>query len=176
MENSQPQEEGGQLQSDLNNSGNFPVFNEIATSCKLQIGTRVGDIVLAKMYNAKKSIKIISPFLSPVMIDHLCDIYLMGMHNIYLITMASDPHLDHIRIEVLKKLIRRIHAEPELQYKAVLNTTFFKKEKESVFIHEKLYIIDDETAYAGSFNFTRRGCLITLKQGLLLRPLKTCKS
>jgi len=157
MESSQTHEEGEKAPPGIEKSGGLSELKEFATSCKLHIGTRVGDVVRDRILGAEKSIKIVSPFLGRGMVELLCNAYLRGIHDIHLITSVSDSHFDYIEIKVLKKLIHRFYEKSELKYKAILDTIFFKKEKKSRFIHEKLYIIDDEIAFLGSFNFTKAG-------------------
>ena len=165
MENSQPPKEGDDVQPDTKNADGFPIDEKF--SCKLCIGIGVGKTVQEKILCAKKSIRIISPFLGIGMVEHLCNAYLRGINDIHLITSVSGSFFDYIKIDVLKKLIQQI-PEPEPKYKEILDTKFFKKEKGFPFIHGKLYIIDDEIAFAGSFNFTETGMKDNIETRLII--------
>ncbi len=65
---------------------NIMYFNR--TVCDLYIGTGVGKKLMEDIGNANRSIKIVSPFLSPYLIRKLIDLHYQGI-NVQLITTDS---------------------------------------------------------------------------------------
>jgi phosphatidylserine/phosphatidylglycerophosphate/cardiolipin synthase-like enzyme len=110
------------------------------------IGENAGGRMMGKLKEAKKSIKIVSPFLTE---DNILDLVARCVEgiSIYLITTVPEEKKDDI--DVLKSLIHHVNNE----YRVVFNTVFLKGSK----LHGKLYIIDDEMVHTGSYNFTRSG-------------------
>ena len=114
------------------------------------IGVNAGKRMLGRLIDAKKSIKIVSPFLAEDKIEELRNRRLEGLDDIFIITTVPEEISNEEHLAALRKLIHPVRAD---EYRVILNTAFFKENS----LHEKLYIIDDEIVYSGSFNFTNAG-------------------
>jgi phosphatidylserine/phosphatidylglycerophosphate/cardiolipin synthase-like enzyme len=122
------------------------------------IGTCAGGKFYTAMRNAKKSIKILSPFMTESEIAHLWKSYTIGgIKDISVIIVASEDDLGAKQngkaIESLLIPEKNVQGEITGYHLFFEKTVFFKEH----FFHAKLYIVDDETAYMGSFNFTKQG-------------------
>lgn len=120
------------------------------------IGTNAGGRIINSIKRAKKSIKIISPFLSDAGIEELREKTYGKLEDISLITAASADNLE--KPWYVKALKGLIHREISLggggdSYSSNFRSVFFRGD----FVHTKLYIIDGVTAYTGSVNFTGKG-------------------
>ncbi len=78
------------------------------TNCDLYIGTGAGKKLLEEIASAKSSVKIVSPYVSYPLIDHL-----IGLHNagisVKLITCENDSYSD-----ILSKLVHQnVHVAPK---------------------------------------------------------------
>jgi phosphatidylserine/phosphatidylglycerophosphate/cardiolipin synthase-like enzyme len=122
------------------------VINDQNDHFDFYIGDNAGGKMISGINNAKKSIKIVSPYISGY-IPNLITRCVEGV-SIYIITIV--PPVPVNDIDVLKNLI---HQYDNNEYRVVFNTVFFK----GSMLHEKLYIIDDEIVHTGSYNFTRSG-------------------
>jgi phosphatidylserine/phosphatidylglycerophosphate/cardiolipin synthase-like enzyme len=132
-----------------------PYFLREGDSFNFYIGEHAGGKLMSGIQNAKKSIKILSPYLSVSEINELCAKSSGGIEDIAIITSASYDNLKKLwQVDALKKLIGSAKKENgEYEYSAIFKSVFFKAD----FFHAKLYIIDDEIAFAGSINFTYKG-------------------
>jgi phosphatidylserine/phosphatidylglycerophosphate/cardiolipin synthase-like enzyme len=122
----------------------------------LHIHTEIGGIVHKSILEAEKSIKIVSPFLGKTEVDLLRDKKLGGLDGIALVTrIAEDTLHSDEQIEALKKIIiqKKQKNVDGYSYAPVFQSVFF----DGYSLHEKIYLIDDDVAYLGSFNFTRSG-------------------
>jgi phosphatidylserine/phosphatidylglycerophosphate/cardiolipin synthase-like enzyme len=147
----QPHEESG-------GSAGKPYFLKNNLTCDFYIGTNAGGKLTGSIFDAKKSIKIVSPFLGQAEVEKLREKSLGGLDDISVITSVSNANLSS-HIFALKKLIhrRKQNGENGFEYDPIrgCNLVVFRGN----FIHEKLYIIDDEIAYSGSMNFTEKGMI-----------------
>jgi phosphatidylserine/phosphatidylglycerophosphate/cardiolipin synthase-like enzyme len=119
------------------------------------IGNKTGGKLITSISEAKKSIKIASPFVSIKGVEMLREKYLGKMENITIITTATESLSNNTHREGLKKLIHREKTKDsyDYEYSAIFKLVIFKGN----FFHAKFYIIDDEIVYVGSMNFTRKG-------------------
>jgi phosphatidylserine/phosphatidylglycerophosphate/cardiolipin synthase-like enzyme len=119
------------------------------------IGINAGGRIISSIQRAKKSVKIISPFLSDAGIEELREKSYGKIEDISLITAASDENLEKPwYVKALKGLIHRETMEGgRYSYSSNFRTVFFRGD----FVHTKLYIIDGVIAYTGSVNFTGKG-------------------
>ena len=133
-------------------------LDALTCTVNMFIGTCAGGKLYTAMRHAKKSIKILSPFMTESEIAHLWKKDIVGrIKDISVIIAAPEYNLGGKQngkaIESL--LIPEKNADGETTgYRLFFEKTVFLKE--SVF-HAKLYIVDDEIAYMGSFNFTKPG-------------------
>jgi len=139
----------------------IPVFTEENDIFDFYIGKNAGKRLYGKLYDAKKSIKIISPFLTEKMIEELSFKSKENVNEIYLITTVSE-HINKTHLTALKLLYRCIRKN---EFKIFFNTVFFKGD----FLHEKLYIIDDEFVFVGSLNFTNKGVNQNIESVILFK-------
>jgi hypothetical protein len=124
------------------------------------IGKRAGGKILSSIKDAKKSIRIISPFMNKSTIDLLYDKYVKEkLHDISMITCLKDSDLEITKwskedwkIPALDCLISIKKEGDKYNCNPVFNTIFLKGD----YIHEKLFLVDDIT-YTGSINFTGKG-------------------
>jgi phosphatidylserine/phosphatidylglycerophosphate/cardiolipin synthase-like enzyme len=117
----------------------------------LYIGREAGKKMYDKICNAKKSIKIISPYLSIDTVNKIKDKCLEGI-TVSLISIFSEKQANKEHIVALNALIHKPD-QYNHEYRILLNSTFIMLPS----IHEKLYIIDDNIVYSGSLNFTLSG-------------------
>jgi phosphatidylserine/phosphatidylglycerophosphate/cardiolipin synthase-like enzyme len=119
------------------------------------IGKKAGGKILSSIRNAKKSIRIISPFINGETVDILRNKYVDDeFHDISMITCLTNSDLNRSegKVKALDKLISYKKVDGVDTYKPALNTIFFYGD----YIHEKLFLIDD-AAFVGSVNFTNKG-------------------
>ena len=76
------------------------------TVCDLYIGTGAGKKLMEDISNAKRSVKIVSPFLSPYLIGKLIDLHYQGI-NVQLITTDSIEKFYGNGYKILRHLIRQ---------------------------------------------------------------------
>lgn len=198
-------------------------------NCDIYIGQGAGKKLLDDITNAKRSVKIVSPFLSPFLIKELIYLYTRGIDvhlittdniedyydssyekNIYKLirqTRIIDKEAERIRnkwldivkyllfaniglicilslsaffywdmkliyglIPILLIFLIRSHFKEKIKSKRIYNYEYsqlfpFKvyvspqnfNMYKNMYIHSKIYIIDDEIAYMGSLNFTANG-------------------
>lgn len=122
----------------------------------LYIGKNAGGRLSKSILEAKKSIKIVSPFLGKAEVEKLREKKLGGLQDIAVIAKVSDTTLNNPpQVAALKGLIHQEKQKntSEYVYTAIFESIFFDGD----FLHEKLYIIDNEIAYVGSVNFTLKG-------------------
>ena len=89
-------------------------------NCDLYIGKGSGKKILKDLDNATKSVKIISPYLSPWLIKKLIDLNFKGIH-IDLITS------DNIEDDHEKNIVQLIHQNRSTNEKTLKELHFFKK-------------------------------------------------
>ena len=78
------------------------------TNCDLYIGTGAGKKLLEEIARAESSVKIVSPYVSAVLIDHLIGLNNAGV-SVELITCQNDSNSD-----ILRKLVHQhIHIHPK---------------------------------------------------------------
>lgn len=126
-----------------------PFLSEENDFFDFYIGVNSGKRLYGKIYDAKKSIKIISPFLTDKMTEELSNRSKEIPIDIFLITTVSEKS-NNKHLSAIKNCFRCIRGS---EYRVFYNSVFFIGE----LLHEKIYIIDDEIAFAGSLNFTNRG-------------------
>lgn len=78
------------------------------TNCDLYIGTGAGKKLLEEIARAESSVKIVSPYVSAELIDHLIGLYKAGV-SVELITCQNDLYSD-----ILRKLVHQlVHIHPK---------------------------------------------------------------
>jgi phosphatidylserine/phosphatidylglycerophosphate/cardiolipin synthase-like enzyme len=126
-------------------------------SFNFYIGINAGGKLLGRLRDAKKSIKIISPFITEDEIELLREKRIgIGLEDISIITSAADDNFrSPSQVKALKKLLHREKKDggAEYEYHAIFKSIFFSEE----IFHAKLYILDENIAFAGSMNFTGKG-------------------
>jgi phosphatidylserine/phosphatidylglycerophosphate/cardiolipin synthase-like enzyme len=145
--------------------------------CNFYIGINAGGKLRSGIATAKKSIKIVSPYVTESEIERLREKHFGKLEDISIITSAEEKMTNYTHMEGLRKLIHReaLKDSKEYEYNAVFKSVFFNGN----FFHAKLYIIDDEIAYAGSMNFTKKGLetnyetCITLKDSEMVGKLSS---
>lgn len=204
----------------------MPMFSN-KVNCDIYIGTGAGKKLLSDIENARSSIKIISPFLSPSTVGKLIDLHNRGI-KIELITtdtiedyqrsdkknlyklIIQNREVDNVAVEKRKRfkktgnfllailfviilgLIYFIYNFKDLRLLYVLLPVFLlflayrsfrrkfkyyrtysywysqlfpfkvfvspqENRNNGVYVHSKIFIIDDKIAYLGSLNFTASG-------------------
>ena len=123
------------------------------------LGKEAGLRMFYALQDAKHSIKIISPYLSNFQIIELID--KKSQCDIKLIT--SVPEIIHRND--FNHLRSIIYSYKGKEYKQRLETVFFKNN----FVHQKLYIIDDEIVFLGSINFTNAGIYLNYESYIVLK-------
>lgn len=196
-------------------------------NCDIYLGQDGGKKVLSDIKDAKKSLKIVSPYLSPSFVDELVSLHFESV-NVRLLTTdkikENNSHLNFLR-KLIKQhrivndeaektrnkwidwcsfllfgivgyviaflltayfyssiklfygiiplviaiMIRKLYQEKILQkrifdykyeslfpFKVFISPTY-KNYYKGIFLHSKIYIIDDQIAYLGSLNFTESG-------------------
>ena len=136
------------------------------------IGKNAGGKIKTAIRDAKKSIRIISPFFNESTVEILREKYINdGIHDISIITCLKESDLRwEKKILALDRLISRKKEGDKYISRSVLNTVFFMGD----YIHEKLFLIDDET-YTGSVNFTEKGMEANHETCLLLKNPEVTK-
>jgi phosphatidylserine/phosphatidylglycerophosphate/cardiolipin synthase-like enzyme len=144
----------------------MPYFLNEGNIFNFYIGVNAGGKMMGAIRNAQKSIKIISPYISAREIERLCEKQNSGLTDITVITSASDDNLKKFwQVKALKALISRTEKKGGgYAYAEKIKSVFFKAD----FFHAKLYIID-ETAFAGSVNFTKKGTEKSHETSLTIR-------
>jgi phosphatidylserine/phosphatidylglycerophosphate/cardiolipin synthase-like enzyme len=158
---------------EINEKDKRPYFRKEGDSYNFYIGINAGQRLKNAIGSAKKSVKILSPYISRVVIKRLHKKSADGLTDISIITSASDDDLKKYKqVEALKELVSRTKKEGGgYVYTAVFKSFFCK----SNFMHAKLYIIDDETAFTGSMNFTKKGTKTSHETSLTIRDPDTVK-
>lgn len=148
-------------------------FLEENEAYNFYIGKHAGGKIKTAIRGAKKSIRIISPFINESTVEILREKYIDdGFHDIALITCLKEGDLRwENKIRALDRLINRKKEGDTYVSRSVLNTTFFMGD----YIHEKLFLIDDET-YTGSVNFTDKGMNANHETCLLLKNPEVAKN
>lgn len=123
------------------------------------LGKEAGLRMLYTLQDAKHSIKIISPYLSDSQIVELID--KKTQCDIKLIT--SVPEIIH-RNE-FNHLRSIVYSYKGKEYKQRFETVFFK----NILVHQKLYLIDNEIVFLGSFNFTNAGIYLNYESYIVLK-------
>jgi phosphatidylserine/phosphatidylglycerophosphate/cardiolipin synthase-like enzyme len=138
------------------------------------IGRHAGGKLMTCIQKAKKSIKILSPYLSVSEVNEICAKNSRGLIDIAIITSASYDNLEKFwQVDALKNLISSAKKENgEYEHTANFKSVFFKAD----FFHAKLYIIDDEIAFAGSINFTSKGMEKSHETCVTIKDIDTVKS
>jgi phosphatidylserine/phosphatidylglycerophosphate/cardiolipin synthase-like enzyme len=131
----------------------------------LQIGINAEKDIVNKLRYVKKSIKIISPYLSDITIGILDDRCREGISDIFLITTIPEKP-DQDIFPLLKLLINKVKDD---EYRPCYNTIFCK----GSMLHVKLYIIDDETVFLGSYNFTSYGIFSNIETSIIINNQDT---
>jgi phosphatidylserine/phosphatidylglycerophosphate/cardiolipin synthase-like enzyme len=175
----------------VNSGTQHPNFIKEGGTYNLYIGINAGGKMMGAIRNAQKSIQIISPYLNPDELKVIFEKHAAGLTDIAIITSASDSNLQKsLQVEALKKLIEENRKENgEYMHTPVFIKSLFLKDD---FFHAKLYIVDDNTAFVGSLNFTKGGIennhetCVTIKDpdivkalseyynGLFVSNLETC--
>ena len=140
----------------------------------LYIGTQIGAIVHMSIREAEKSIKIVSPYIGRSEVDLLRDKKLGGLDDITVVTRITDEiQKSDEQIEALKKVIiqKKQKNVDEYSYKPIFQAVFF----DGYSLHEKIYLIDDDVAYLGSFNFTYSGMHTNHETCLIIRDTDIIK-
>jgi phosphatidylserine/phosphatidylglycerophosphate/cardiolipin synthase-like enzyme len=137
-------------------------------------GVNAGKRMIGHLRAAKKSIRIISPFITASEIEQLREKILGGLRDITLVTTAYEERLQEpAQLKALKKLIHqeRKKNSHEYEYCAIggCNLVFLKQTS----VHAKLYVIDDECAYTGSMNFTKRGMFFNYETCITIKEPDT---
>ena len=140
--------------------------------CKLYIGRKAGWKLSDSIAGAKKSIKIASPFLGKKQVETLREKKLGGLEDIMVVTAVSnDTWSKPSQIAALRKLI---HREKQKDVKEYVYTANFKQIIfDGDLVHEKLYIVDDEIAYIGSYNFTENGMVNNYETNIIFTETDT---
>jgi phosphatidylserine/phosphatidylglycerophosphate/cardiolipin synthase-like enzyme len=143
------------------------------------IGRNAGGKLKTSIDEAKKSIRIVSPFLDETDIDKLRDKQSGPVEYVSMITTLPDNGLTISRAKALGCLIHRDKQKGRNGFEYMVIRGFNLVVFRGNFLHEKLYIIDDEIVFAGSLNFTETGlsrnhesCL-TLKDPVVVKKLIT---
>jgi phosphatidylserine/phosphatidylglycerophosphate/cardiolipin synthase-like enzyme len=147
--------------SEINASERPPFFLEKGIFCDFFIGIKAGGKLWSSIRDARKSIRIVSPFLDEMDLDKLRDKLDGSLEYISIITTAPEHTLEYDpkgpKAVALCSLIHRekLQGRSGFDYfpRRGFNLVVFKE----TFVHTKLYIIDDEIAYSGSLNFTMKG-------------------
>ncbi|MDR2491249.1 MAG: phospholipase D family protein [Spirochaetaceae bacterium] len=147
-------------------------FLEENEAYNFYIGKNAGGKIKSAIKDAKKAIRIISPFINESTIEILRGKYINdSFHDISMITCLKESDLRwENKIRALDRLISRKKEGEEYISRPVLNTVFFKGD----YIHEKLFLIDDKT-YTGSVNFTDKGMEANHETCLLLKNPEVTK-
>jgi phosphatidylserine/phosphatidylglycerophosphate/cardiolipin synthase-like enzyme len=125
-------------------------------SAQFAIQTNAGKELSASIRAAQHSVRVISPFLGTDQVETLLDKYRETISVVKLITRYPDRDYNLAQKEALKKLIFPVKgADGKMNYTCPLDVVVCTGK----FLHAKLYLIDDNTAYIGSLNFTGRGML-----------------
>jgi phosphatidylserine/phosphatidylglycerophosphate/cardiolipin synthase-like enzyme len=150
-----------------------PYFLKEGDVFNFYVGTRAGGKLMSGILNAKKSIRILSPYVSSGEIRVLQKKSDGGLADVAVITSASDDNLKKPwQVQALERLIDCAKKENhEYAYTAVFKSIFFRND----FFHAKLYIIDDKTVFAGSVNFTRKGTKTNHETCLTIKDPGTVK-
>jgi phosphatidylserine/phosphatidylglycerophosphate/cardiolipin synthase-like enzyme len=156
-----------------------PFFLKKNLSCDFFIGTKAGGKLWSSIRDARKSIRIVSPFLDEMDIDKLRDKLDGSLEYISIITTAPEPALNYDpkgpKAAALCSLIHREKLQGrngfEYRPRRGFNLVVFKE----TFIHTKLYIIDDELAFSGSLNFTQKGMTENHESCLTVNDRETVK-
>jgi phosphatidylserine/phosphatidylglycerophosphate/cardiolipin synthase-like enzyme len=150
-----------------------PFFLREGDIFNFYIGEHAGGKLMTSIQNAKKSIKILSPYLTVSEVDEVCAKSAAGVADIAIITSASDGNLKKFwQVKALKKLIRSKKKENgKYEHTANFKSVFFRGD----FVHAKLYIIDDTIAFAGSINFTGKGMEKNHETCLTIKDADTVK-
>lgn len=147
----------------------------------IYIGREAGKEIHEKLRNAKKSVKVVSPYLSPDYIKDLINLHKKGI-KVTLVTcdkIETNSYSDFKVLDLVKTerientakqesfilwLIRLIipdysasfRYEPIFRIK-VFDSTSGKNPRSTELVHSKIFVIDDEIAFLGSVNFTHSG-------------------
>ncbi|MDR1525948.1 MAG: phospholipase D family protein [Tannerella sp.] len=150
-----------------------PSFLKEGDIFNFYIGEHAGGKLMSSIHSAKKSIRILSPYLSASEVNEICAKSSSGLRDIAIITSASYGNLKKFwQINALKKLIGSTKKENgKYEHAAKFKSVFCKSD----FLHAKLYIIDDEIAFAGSMNFTEKGIEKSHETCITIKDLDTVK-
>jgi len=108
---------------------------------KTYLASNAGSQIESVLWNARKSIWIISPWLGKGNAERLASLSQKGI-EVRIITSNHDLNVESIEI---------------LKASENTNLRLLILDKEKAFVHAKVYIIDDEYAVSGSANFTYSG-------------------
>jgi phosphatidylserine/phosphatidylglycerophosphate/cardiolipin synthase-like enzyme len=114
------------------------------------IGTHAGNYIENSMKDAKKSIKIVSPYLDEKLVREVLKEKALAGVAISIITSASKESL---KLAWHKNALMSLY--PQHDKDKPFGKYLFIKDDD--FVHAKFYIIDDEIAYLTSVNFTTKG-------------------
>jgi phosphatidylserine/phosphatidylglycerophosphate/cardiolipin synthase-like enzyme len=129
-------------------------------------GTNEGKKMMDKLADAKKSIKIVSPYISVSTTEDLIYKRIKGVNDIRVITAYDEQKNNDEQTKAFRNLIHRFSYLDD-GYDFVIDTVVFKKD-----FHLKLYIIDEEIVFSGSFNFTNSGIKTNIESAVTIKDPK----
>jgi phosphatidylserine/phosphatidylglycerophosphate/cardiolipin synthase-like enzyme len=156
-----------------------------STDDEIYIGREAGKEIHEKIKNAKSSVKVVSPYLSPDYVKELISLHKKGV-KVTLITcdqIETNSYSDFRPSSLVKKqkiekksmkdnqsFIDKIInlftnlfiSEDSFTYEPIFRIRVFdsasgKNPKSTELIHSKIFVIDEETAFLGSVNLTYSG-------------------
>ena len=113
---------------------------------KTYSGSDAGSLIEPMLWNAKKAVWVISPWLGKKYAEQLASLSQRGI-EVRIITSNQDYNIESL--EILKA-----SENPNL-LPLVLRKE--KSDDKSTFVHAKIYIVDNELAVSGSANLTYSG-------------------
>jgi len=132
------------------------------------LGKEAGLRMFYALQDAKKSIKIISPYFSQSQLIEL--LYKKSQCEVKLITTVPKI-IGKYSINTIKSLQTIIYHYKDIDYRQRIDTVFYKNN----FIHQKVFIIDDEIVFLGSFNFTFSGIYQNYETCITLKDIEEVK-
>ncbi len=107
-------------------------------------GKRMGDIILKELSDAKRIVRIVSPFFTPEVLDQVADPLLNRGVEVRLV-ISRQKKLKDVHIEHLNKKVAE--SGGLFKYRLISDE----------FVHMKAYIVDDASLITGSVNLTWGG-------------------